>query len=139
MARVLGVDFGTKRIGLAVSDPEGITAQPLEVLEASSTEEAASAVAERARELGVDALVVGIPLRMSGVRGPAAEAAEVFAQLVEAKTGLPVHRWDERLSTREAEGAMRAAGVRARRQRGTVDKVAAALVLRAYLEAQRGS
>lgn len=139
MSRVLGVDFGTKRVGLAVSDPEGLTAQPLEVLRVSSPEEAAATVGQRVRDLDVAAVVVGIPVRMNGERGPAAEAAEAFAQLLEEETRLPVHRWDERLSTREAERAMRAAGVRARGQRGMVDKVAAAIVLRAYLESKRRS
>jgi putative Holliday junction resolvase len=137
MSRVLGVDVGTVRVGLALSDPAGITAQPLEVINGPGPSGFAAAVAERARELEVSEIVVGIPLRMDGGRGPAADAAEAFALSLEEVTGLPVARWDERLSTKEAERAMRAAGANSRRQRGVVDKVAAALVLSAYLEARR--
>lgn len=134
MGRVLGVDLGTVRVGLAVSDPEGLMAQPLDVI---ASADAVEAIAERARELEVAEIVVGIPLRMSGARGPEAEAAEEFARSLEEATDLPVRRWDERLSTVEAERAMRAAGASARKQRGVVDKVAAALILDAYLESRR--
>lgn len=137
MPRVLGIDLGAARVGLALSDPNGVLAQPLEVIEGPPPAGFAAAVAERVRELEVDEIVVGIPMRMDGTRGTEADAAEAFAQGLEAATGLPVHRWDERLSTVEAERAMRAAGTNARRQRGVVDKVAAALVLSAYLDARR--
>lgn len=138
MPRVLGVDVGTARVGLALSDPVGITAQPLEVIDQPGPSGFAAVVAERARALEVEEIVVGIPLRMDGKEGPAAEAAEGFARSLEELTGLPVQRWDERLSTKEAERAMRAGGANARRQRGIVDKVAAALVLSSYLEHKRG-
>lgn len=137
MSRVLGVDVGTARVGLALSDPAGITAQPLEVIDGPGPSGFLAAVADRARELEVEEIVVGIPLRMDGRHGPAADAAEEFARSLEEATGLPVVRWDERLSTKEAERAMRSAGANGRRQRGVVDKVAAALVLSSYLEARR--
>jgi putative Holliday junction resolvase len=137
MPRVLGVDLGTARVGLAVSDPEGIVARPLEVLSGSDPESFAAMIADRARELEVSEIVVGIPLRMNGDRGPEAVAAEEFARRLEESTALPVRRWDERLSTVEAQRSMRTAGEDARRQRGVVDKVAAALVLGAYLESRR--
>jgi putative Holliday junction resolvase len=124
-------------VGLAISDPEGVVARPLEVLEGLQGEEFASAIARRASELEVEEIVVGIPLRLNGDRGPEAMAAEEFARRLEATTGVPVRRWDERLSTIEAERSMRAAGHNTRRQRGVVDKVAAALVLGAYLESRR--
>ncbi|HYZ90999.1 MAG TPA: Holliday junction resolvase RuvX [Actinomycetota bacterium] len=133
MARVLGVDFGTVRVGLAISDPEGITAQPLEVLEGADPK----TVAARARELDAEEIVVGIPLRMDGTRGPEVEVAEAFARALESESSLPVHRWDERLTTVQAERAMRAGGKKTRSQRGVVDKVAAALILGAYLESRR--
>jgi putative Holliday junction resolvase len=137
MGRVLGVDFGTVRLGLALSDPAGVTAQPLEVISVNDSEAIVGVVAQRVRELEVEEVVVGIPVRLDGTHGPAAVAAEAFAQDLEAETGLPVRRWDERLSTREAERAMSESGGGARRRRGSVDKVAAALVLRAYLESRR--
>lgn len=135
MARVLGIDFGSARIGLAVSDPQGLTAQPLDVVAAG--DDVAEAIAARARELDVSEIVVGIPLRMNGEHGPEADAAESFAQRLEALTKLPVRRWDERLSTVEATRVMRGGGARAKQQRGVVDKVAAAIVLGAYLESRR--
>jgi putative holliday junction resolvase len=134
MTRVLGVDLGSARVGLALSDPLGATAQPLEVIDAT---DATAQIVERIRDLEVTEIVVGIPFRLDGSRGPEAEQAEMFAHELEELTGLPVTRWDERLSTVEAERTMRAGGTNARRQRGVVDKVAAAVVLQAYLESRR--
>ncbi len=134
MTRVLGVDLGTVRVGLAVSDPDGILAQPFEVIE---RERAEFEIASRAARLEVDEIVIGIPFSMDGTRGQAAEAAEAFAETLEERTGLPVARWDERLSTKEAERAMRAGGKKAKQQRGTVDKIAAALILQSYLDSRR--
>jgi putative Holliday junction resolvase len=126
--RVLCVDYGTVRIGLAVSDPLGATAQPLDVV--SDVE----AVVERARELDVAEIVVGLPLRTTGEAGPEAEAARAFAQQVELASGLPVRLWDERLSSVEAERVM---GGSARKRRGRIDKVAAAIVLQSFLDSRR--
>jgi putative Holliday junction resolvase len=128
------VDLGSARVGLALSDPLGATAQPLEVIDAT---DATAQIVERIRDLEVTEIVVGIPFRLDGSRGPEAEQAEMFAHELEDLTGLPVTRWDERLSTVEAERTMRAGGTNARRQRGVVDKVAAAVVLQAYLESRR--
>lgn len=126
--RVLCVDYGTVRIGLAVSDPLGATAQPLDVV--SDVE----SVVERARELDVAEIVVGLPLRTSGQEGPEAGAAREFAREVEEATGITVHLWDERLSSVQAERVM---GGDARKRRGSVDKVAAAIVLQSFLDARR--
>jgi len=136
MARVLGVDIGTVRVGLAVSDPDGVLASPLDVVPREGAE---AEIAERTRNLEVDEIVVGIPLCMDGSHGPAADAAEAFARALEGAIGVPVARFDERLSTKEAERAMRAGGSNARKQRGVVDKVAAALVLQAFLDSRRTS
>ena len=134
MARVLGIDIGSVRVGLAVSDPDGVLATPLDVVPRDGATEA---IADRTRELEVDEVVVGIPLRMDGSHGPEADAAEDFAMTLEGLLGLPVARWDERLSTKEAEWAMRASGANSRKQRGVVDKVAAAMVLQAFLDNRR--
>jgi putative Holliday junction resolvase len=136
MARVLGIDLGTVRVGLAVSDPQRLLAQPLDVVPREGAEDA---IADRTRELEVGEVVVGIPLRMDGSHGPEADAAEDFAQTLEELLGLPVARWDERLSTKEAERSMRAAGANSRKQRGVVDKVAAAMVLQSFLDSRRTS
>lgn len=130
--KVLGVDHGSARVGLAVS-VAGI-AQPLEVIPAAG---AVDAIAERVRELEVEAIVVGLPLRTDAAEGPEAASARSFAARLGEATGLEVALWDERLSSVEAERAMRAAGVTARKQRGRLDKVAATLVLQSYLDAHR--
>ena len=134
MTRVLGVDLGSVRVGLAVSDPDGSIALPLDVVPRA---DACDVIVDRAGELGVNQIVVGIPLRMDGSRGPEADAAEDFAAELERASKLPVARWDERLSTKEAERAMRASGSDSRKQRGSVDKVAAALILQGYLDSRR--
>jgi putative Holliday junction resolvase len=126
--RVLCADYGTVRIGLAVSDPLGATAQPLDVV--SDVE----SVVERARELDVAEIVVGLPLRTTGEAGPEAEAARDFARQVEEASGITVVLWDERLSSKQAERVM---GGDARKRRGKVDKVAAAIVLQSFLDARR--
>lgn len=128
--RVLAVDHGTVRAGLAVSDPLGHTAQPLEVVAADDID----AIVARAREYEVSEIVVGLPLRTNGTVGPEAEAAREFARRLEEASGVPVRLWDERLSSVEAERAM---GGTARERRGSVDKVAAAIVLQSYLESRR--
>ena len=136
MPRILGVDVGTVRIGLALSDPLGITAQGLEVLDVSESSPI-DAVVKRVGEHEVEEIVVGIPFRMDGSKGPEAENAEAFARDLEEATGLTVTRWDERLSTKEAARAMQAAGADSRKQRGVIDKIAAAVFLQAYLESRR--
>ena len=130
--RVLCVDYGTVRIGLAVSDPLGATAQPLDVVAPSVDE-----IVERARDLGVSEIVVGLPLRTTGESGPEAEAARDFARELEEASGIAVQLWDERLSTVEAERVMAAQGVKSRGRRGKVDKVAAAIVLQGFLDSRR--
>jgi len=134
MTRVLGVDLGGVRVGLAVSDAEGILAQSYEVIPRDNAE---LEVALRASHLEADEIMVGIPISLDGTHGPAALEAEAFAVALEERTGLPVSRWDERLSTKEAERAMRLVGKSAKQQRGSVDKVAAALVLQAFLDHRR--
>jgi len=136
MTRVLAVDPGSTRVGLAISDPDRILAQPLEVIDA---DEARQHIACRVLEFGITDIVVGIPYKMDGSRGPEAEKAEAFALDIEQLTGVTVHRWDERLSSVQASHAMRAAGASEKKQRGKVDMVAAAVVLQGFLETHRSS
>lgn len=133
MGRLLGVDLGTRRIGLALSDPAGTTATPFRTVARSDDDLDAGALAEIAREEGAQEIVLGLPLRLDGTRGSAAEAAEVFAERLRA-TGLGVHLWDERLTTAEAEKRLR--GMEGRRRRQVVDQVAAAVILQSYLDAR---
>jgi len=137
MGRVLGIDYGRERVGLAVSDGAGLLAQPLEVLHRAKRKGLVDAVIETARRLDVSEIVVGLPLRMDGTPGSAAEAVEQFAQTLRERGDWPVALFDERLSTSEATRRMRAAGVTDRDARGQVDKVAAAVILRAFLDSRR--
>ncbi len=131
--RVLGVDFGLRRLGIAVSDPRGILASPLRVLRIGSVREAPAAVAEVAREVGASAVVVGVPLGLEGEESrPEVRRVERFARTLRKESGLPVHLVDESLSTREAE----AARPRSRRARGDEarDAAAAAVILQRWLD-----
>jgi len=133
VARVLAVDWGERRIGLAVSDPQGIIATGLPTLEVRSPEQGVSRVAEIASEQEADRIVVGMPLLMSGERGEAAEAAQRFADAVSARTGLEVATYDERLTSALSERRLREVGVRTGHARARVDQGAAVALLESYL------
>jgi putative Holliday junction resolvase len=137
--RVLGVDPGSRRIGLALSDENRIIASPLETVQVASREQAARDVAARVKEHEVTQIVVGHPLRLDGSEGDAAKLARWFADKLRALTKVPVALWDERLSSVGAQRALRSAGVKAKDQRGKVDRVAAAMLLQSYLDAQSAS
>jgi putative Holliday junction resolvase len=139
MAKVLAVDWGWARFGLAVSDDLGLTAQGLGTFRRAGETQMLDAIAERARALGIEAVVVGLPRNMDGSDGPSAEAARAFAQALEERVRLPVHLWDERLTSLAAERMLVEAGVRRRARRDLVDKVAATLILQGYLDRQRAA
>ena len=138
--RILGVDYGEAVIGLAVSDEMARIAQGLTSLRrrggpgGRQPADCVEAIAEIARGREVGEIVVGLPKNMDGPLGPAAQAAQVFAQALESRTGLPVHLWDERLTTRQAERAMIAAGVRRSKRRAALDVAAATLILQGFLD-----
>ena len=132
--RVLGVDLGARRIGLAVSDVEGTVALPVGSLQSHGLTRDVEALAAVVAEREVDCVVVGLPLHMDGRRGPEAEAAERLGKRLADRTGRPVHTLDERWTTRAAARALRSTGRRGRRQRAVVDAVAATLILRSWLE-----
>jgi putative Holliday junction resolvase len=136
MGRLLGVDFGTRRIGLALSDPGQVIASAREVLACESPAHAANLVAEACRAAGAVRIVVGLPRNMDGSMGPAARAAEAFADLLRQRVSVPVAMWDERLSTKSAHDALAEAGKRSADRRKIVDKVAAQIILQSYLDAQ---
>jgi putative Holliday junction resolvase len=137
MVRILGVDLGSRRIGLALSDPSGAVATPHRVLERSGDPAADHrTITAVAREAGADRIVVGLPLSLSGDVGPAARAVldEVEALRAEAGDTMRVETHDERLTTVIAEQGMRASGTRRRRRRAVVDEAAAAVMLQSYLD-----
>ena len=143
VGRVLGVDLGSRRIGLALSDPLGVMASPFAVLERRGDRSADHrAILDAAREAEAERIVVGLPVSLSGRIGPAAKAAqaEIAALADRAAAGpepLPVEAYDERLTTVSAERALSAGGVRGKARRAVVDKVAAAVMLQAWLDGQR--
>jgi putative Holliday junction resolvase len=137
--RRLGLDIGEKRVGVAVSDPSGSVATPLMVLDSAGLSADPSPLRRLVEDYEACELVVGLPLTMAGEEGPQAEAVRVLGERYSAATGLPLVFWDERLSSSAARRAMGETGVRSREARGSVDMVAAALVLQAYLDAHRAA
>jgi putative Holliday junction resolvase len=126
---------GNRRIGVAVSDELGLTAQPVLTLERKrSPREDMRSVARLARRFGVAGIVVGNPVHLSGDLGRQAEKTQAFAAALGQLTGLPIHLWDERLTTREAHQILYEAGHRRQDHRRVVDQVAATLILKSFLE-----
>jgi putative Holliday junction resolvase len=136
---VLGLDFGGRRIGLAVSDREGAIAFPVGALERKGLTRDLAALGEVIRERGVVSVVVGLPLHLDGRAGTGATAARAFAAALGEATGLPVALVDERFTTAQAERALAHAPRRARRSKEKVDALAATLILRSYLEGPEGA
>jgi putative Holliday junction resolvase len=132
--RILAVDPGTRRVGLALSDPTETIASPLGTEPAEPAESLPERLAKAAAEHEVGRIVVGLPRELSGKRGPAAVAAERLAAELRKASGLPVHMLDERLTSAAAERMLIDAGMRRDKRRKTVDSVAAALLLQTYLE-----
>lgn len=132
--RILAVDPGEKRIGIAVSDPSGTIANPLAVIKHTSRAEDAAKVAQLVQQYEVVRVIVGHPLDSDGEAGPAALRAERFAQALQAQIELPIEMWDEYGSTREAQAARIAMGVRKRKRREHLDDLAATVILQAYLD-----
>ncbi len=131
--RILGIDYGEKRIGLAVSDEMEITARGIAVVERKSKKADLDAIARTLSESGAGAIVVGYPLRLDGSAGIQCEKVDRFIAALEEAFTIPVLAWDETLSTKEAEELMREAGVKRKKKRGMVDRIAAALILQDYL------
>ena len=134
MARVLAVDPGTRRVGLALSDPGATIAQPLTSLPAEPVESLPQRLAECAKEYQAAELVVGLPRRMDGALGPEAVAARALAEDLRRLTGLRVTLVDERLTSAAAERALLATGTKRARRKELSDQVAAALILQTYLD-----
>ena len=135
--RVLALDVGTARIGVAVSDPDRTVALPAGTIRVAGGPQDLKAVAGLVERYEASEVVVGYPLSLSGKRGPAARHAEEFAEGLRMFLRVPVRLQDERLTTVEAERDLRKAGASGRRRRDAVDQAAAVLILRAHLDAAR--
>ena len=136
MGRILAVDYGRKRLGLALSDEMGLAAKGLPTLEATGLQAAIAAVTECAKVQGACQVLIGLPLNMDGTSGAMAEAASAFANGVAQASGMPVKLWDERLTSVSAKRVARETGKRVRGDKGYVDRIAAVLLLENYLQAQ---
>ncbi|HXY10883.1 MAG TPA: Holliday junction resolvase RuvX [Terriglobales bacterium] len=137
--RVLGLDVGTKTIGLAVSDPLGITAQGLETLRRKNKRSDFEQLEKLIRDYQIGELVVGYPLGMSGAEGRQGERMRGFAEELGRRFGLPVHLWDERLTTAQANRVLREMEMSIERRRRHVDRMAAVLILQSWMDQKGGA
>lgn len=135
--RLLGLDFGSRRIGVAVSDELGLTAQPVLTLVRKNVKQDLKSLGRLLRKYDCAAIVLGNPLYMSGDVSPQALKTHAFAESLRDAFSLPVHLWDERLSSTEAHRHLEAAGRPASTHREVVDQVAAVLILQSFLDAHR--
>ena len=135
--RILAIDPGSKRVGVALSDPTATIAQALTTMPADPAATLASRVAKLARDSEAARIVVGLPKRLDGSRGPEAKAAQALADAIRTESGLPVELVDERLTTVAAERSLIAGGMRRDKRRLSVDRVAATLMLQSHLDRRR--
>jgi putative Holliday junction resolvase len=134
--RILAIDYGARRMGLAVSDPLGITAQGLPTLERKNKRSDFARLERTLREYEVSEIVLGYPLRMSGEEGTQSQKVREFAETLRQKFQIPVHLWDERLTSAEANRLLREAEVSTRKRAQAVDRMAAVLILQSFLQAR---
>jgi putative Holliday junction resolvase len=132
--RILALDLGTRRIGMALSDELGLTAQGLVTLDRTNLRADLARLSTLAAERGVTLVLVGNPINMDGSEGRRSEWARDFAGKLHRHTGLPVRLWDERLTSVEAERVLREGGVTRLKKRGAVDRLAAVILLGSYLD-----
>ena len=136
--RILGIDLGEKRIGIAVSDPMGITALPVIVIKSAGASEDIEKIKEIAAKYGeVSEIIIGLPKTLKGKIGIEAEKALRFKELLEEKTSIPVKTWDERFTTKEAERTLIEAGLRREKRKNVIDRIAAAYLLQGYLDSKK--
>lgn len=133
--RVLGLDVGSRRIGVAVSDPLGITAQGLETIQRQNKKRDFEALAQLIEKYGIQEVVIGLPLRLSGAEGTQSEKMRQFADTLSAHFGVTVHLWDERWTSTEANRLLRETDMSIEKRGQAVDRMAAVLILQSWLEA----
>lgn len=135
--RVLAIDYGASRIGLAVSDPLGIIASPVGTIKSLGMKGDVDALAQKAKELGADKIILGLPINMDGSEGVRAEISHKLAAVLQKVSGISVELVDERLSTVSAERALDEANVRRDKRKQVVDTISAQIILGTYLEKQK--
>ena len=135
--RILGLDYGTKTVGVAVSDALGLTAQGIETIvrrDENKLRKTCARIEELIKEYGVSTIVLGYPKHMNNTLGERAEKTEEFQAMLVRRTGLPVVLWDERLSTAASERVLMESGVRRENRKAVIDKIAAVFILQNYLD-----
>ena len=135
--RIMGLDFGSKTVGVAISDPLLITAQGIEIIrrkEENKLRQTLARIEELIEEYEVKEIVLGLPKNMNDTLGPRVDLTLEFKEKLERRTGLPVHTWDERLTTVSADRTMMEAGIRREHRKEYVDKIAAVLILQGFLD-----
>ena len=135
--RILGLDFGSKTVGVAVSDGLLLTAQGVETIERKDENKlrrTCARIEELIAEYEITEIVLGLPKNMNNTEGERVEKTKAFGEMLERRTGLPVHYWDERLTTVAAEQILMESGVRRENRKAVIDKVAAGLILQGYLD-----
>ncbi|KRW91771.1 Holliday junction resolvase [Alicyclobacillus tengchongensis] len=135
--RTLAVDYGERRVGIALSDPTGLIASALTVIQRETDEQVVDVIAGLVVEHGVERIIVGNPITMKGEVGEKAQKAALFAQQLRERVSIPVELFDERLTTVSAERALLEGDVRRKRRRSIIDAVAATILLQNYLDAHR--
>jgi len=135
--RILALDVGSKRIGLAVSDELGFIAQALKTLDTKGRQRDIDSIIRIVNEMPVSEIVVGMPYNMNGSEGPQAQKVSEFADQLSRATSVPVLKWDERMSTLAAEKILLEADLSRLKRRKVIDKVAAAIILQGYLDSKR--
>jgi len=138
-SRILALDYGTKRIGVALSDELGWTAQPLETFERRTLDRDVTHIASLVGAHEVGQVVLGFPLQLDGREGPAVQAMREFATRLEQGLSVPLVLWDERMTTKAAEDLLIAADVSRKKRKGAVDRVAAAILLQSYLASREAA
>lgn len=136
MPRILGLDYGERRIGVAVSDEAGIIAMPLCKIQVRNRRQVLAEIRRICREKEVAIIIVGMPLNMNGSRGPQAENVSVFVKQIGEHVNIPVETWDERLSSQMAERVLIDFDTSRSKRKGLIDKLAAQIVLQGYLDAK---
>ena len=140
--RILGLDYGSKTVGVAVSDPLGLTAQGIETIwrkKENMLRRTLARIEEIISEYHVERIVLGLPKNMNNTLGERAEKSLEFKEMLEKRTGLPVIMWDERLTTVSADNVLKECGVRRENRKAVVDKIAAVFILQGYLDYKSNS
>ncbi len=135
--RILALDFGLKTIGTAISDELGITAQPLGSITVTDPDHTIEEIFNIIRKFQIKEIVIGLPLNMNGSMGESAKRVTEFAKILQERFSIPVYLWDERLTTCQAEKFLIDAGLRRKKRRKSIDKIAASLILQGFLDSRK--